>query len=192
MPARRLHDRDAGRRDALGEVLDRADAIAQVVLFEDLLEANRDRFEVVLGEAAVRREALGEDEQVAAASGQLGIVHREEPADVGEPVLLCRECAAVGEGEQLARDRRRRLARVALLAELDEVGVLGEPAGVEEQRDAVPIADRAHRASILERDRLAAARVVRDGEHDQRDVLHADLGDGRLERVDVHVAFEGV
>ncbi len=43
------------------------------------------------------------------------------------------------------------------LAGLDEPRVLGEPAGVEEQRDAVAVAHRADLAQVLERDRLAAA-----------------------------------
>ena len=53
---------------------------------------------------------------------------------------------------------------------LDEPGVLGEPARVEEERDAESVADGAHRAEVLERDRLPAARVVRDRDEHDRDV----------------------
>ena len=59
---------------------------------------------------------------------------------------------------------RSRLARLALA---DEPGVLGEAAGVEEQRHAVAVAERPHAAQVLQRDRLAAAGVVGDRhEHD--------------------------
>ena len=59
---------------------------------------------------------------------------------------------------------------LAGFAGLDEPGVLGEPAGVEEERLAVPVADGADGAEVLERDRLAAARVVRHGHEDDRHV----------------------
>ena len=48
----------------------------------------------------------------------------------------------------LADDVGDRPAGLALLALVDEPGVLGEPAGVEEQRHAVPVADRADRPQV--------------------------------------------
>ena len=100
---------------------------------------------------------------------------RQPAADVGEAVLLRRHRHAVGERRHLAHDVGDRPVGLARLALLDEPGVLGEAAGVEEQRHAVAVADRAHRAQVLERDRLAAARVVGDGHEHDRDALGAAL-----------------
>ena len=84
-----------------------------------------------------------------------------------------------------------RTVRLARLAGLDEPRVLGEPAGVEEQRDAVAVAHGTDRAQVLERDRLAAARVVRDGDEDDRDAVAVGVEQG-LEPSDVHVPLERV
>ena len=138
-----LDDRDAGRVERLAEVGGRADAVAQVVLVDDLAQALGDRLEVAPGEAAVGREALGEDQQVAALLGQRVVAHREPAADVGEAVLLGAHRHAVGEGRHLAHDVGDRTVGLARLAGLDEPRVLGEPAGVEEERHAVAVADRA-------------------------------------------------
>ena len=163
----------------------------QVRLLDDLLEAARDRLEVVAGEAAVRRKPLREDEEVARVLGPRVVVHREKAADVREPVLLRRHRAAVGEGEHLLRDLLRGAALLPLLAPLDEVRVLGEAAGVEEEGLLEPVAEGAHAAEVLERDRLPAAGVVRDGDHDERNavaVLLERLFEGRK----IHVALERV
>ena len=53
------------------------------------------------------------------------------------------------------------------------------------------VAHRAHRAQVVERHRLPAARVVRDRDEHARHVVAA-LGEQPLERVDVHVALERV
>ena len=71
--AERLDERDAGRVERLAEVGRRADPVAQVVLVDDLAQALGDRLEVAAGEAAVGREALGQDQQVAALLGE-GVV----------------------------------------------------------------------------------------------------------------------
>ena len=80
--------------------------------------------------------------------------------------------------------------RLSLLAQLDEVGILGEAAGIDVERNAVLPAHRRHRAHVGQRHRLAAAGVVGDGEHAQRDLLPAHLGDELLQRRHVHVALE--
>ena len=182
--------RTTGAPDGLqrvAEALRGADAVAQVVLLDALLEADGDRLEVAAGEPAVGREALGEDQHRLAALGELVVVEREPAADVAHRVLLGRHRHAVGERGHLADDVGDAAGEVAGLAALDEVGVLGEAAGVEEQRDAVEVAQRAHAAQVLQRHRLAAAGVVGDGHEDHRDVLG---GEHELERVEVHVALE--
>ena len=92
--------------------------------------------------------------------------------------------------EHLLRNLLGRFVFVARLAQLDEPGVLGEAAGVEVERDAVPLADGADLAGVFHGDRLAAAGVVGDGEHHQRNALAADARDELFQRGDVHVAFE--
>ncbi len=140
MAAGRLDDRDAGRRDFLGEVFGRSDSVFEIRLFHDFFEAAGDRLEVVPREAAVGGKPLGEDEQVATLLRPRIAVHREETADVGEPVLFRRHRAAIGEAEHLSRDVARRLRAVALFALLHEPGVLGKPARVQEERLAEAVA----------------------------------------------------
>ena len=72
-------------------------AVAEVVVVDRLHETLRDRLEIAAGEAAVRREALGEDAERAALVGELGVVHRHPAADVRERVLLRAHRHAVGE-----------------------------------------------------------------------------------------------
>ena len=81
---------------------------------------------------------------------------------------------------------------VARLAQLDEPCVLGEAAGVEIERDAVAPADGAYLARIFHRDWLAAAGVVGDREHDERNAAAAHALDEALECSHIHIAFEGV
>jgi hypothetical protein len=81
---------------------------------------------------------------------------------------------------------------VAVLALLDEPGVLGEAARVEEERDAVAVADLADGAQVRERYRLAATRVVRDRDEHHRDALDAAVADEGIQRVGVHVPLERV
>ena len=189
MAADRADDRGAGGLERVAETLRGADPIAQVVLLDALAEADGDRLEVAAREPAVGGEALGEDQHRLAALGELVVVEREPAADVAHRVLLGRHRHAVGVGGHLADDVGDAAGEVARLAALDEVGVLGEAAGVEEQRHAVEVAQGAHAAQVLKRHRLAAAGVVRDGHEDDGDVL-ADQHE--LERLEVHVALEGM
>jgi len=78
------------------------------------------------------------------------------------------------------------------LAELDEPGVLGEAAGVEVERDFVPFAEGAYCADVFHGDGLAAAGVVGDGEHDERNMLSSYSCDEGFERGNIHVSFERV
>ena len=159
-------------------------------MVDGLGEALRDRLQVAPGEAAVGREALGQDEQRAAALGERVVVRREPAADVRERVLLGADRHPVGEPCHLAHDVGDVALALARLALADEPGVLGEAAGVEVERHAVAVADGAHGTQVLERDRLPAPGVVRDRDHHDRHVLGAPLRDEAVERLHVHVALE--
>jgi hypothetical protein len=71
----------------------------------------------------------------------------------------------------------------------DEPGVLGEPGGVEEQRDVVPVADLADRPQVPSETgwpppELLVTVTITSG------TRRADARDRRLERLDVEVALE--
>src|SRR5438445_575499 len=94
------------------------------------------------------------------------VIEAQEAPDVDQAVLLGAHGAAVGQGEHLAGDVPHLPVRLPRLAQLDEVGVLGEAAGVEEQRHTVAAGYLAGRPDVLQRDRLPAPRIVRDGQAD--------------------------
>ena len=54
------------------------------------------------------------------------------------------------------------------------------------------IADIANGPEVRQRDRLTAARIVGDRDHDERHAIGTHLFDGALEALDVHVALEGM
>jgi hypothetical protein len=87
---------------------------------------------------------LKPDLDVATALGELVVVDREPAADVGERILLRAHRHPVGKHGDLADDLRDRAVALAGLALADQPCVLGEAAGVEEERHAVAVADRTH------------------------------------------------
>jgi hypothetical protein len=92
--------------------------------------------------------------------------------------------------EHFLRNLLGRLGCEAFFAKLDEPCILSKAASVKVERDAVALADRAHGANIFHRDGLAAAGVIGDGQHDQRNPLPAHALDERFKRGHIHVAFE--
>ena len=104
VPPGRLQDRDAGALQSVAEVGRGTDPVPEVVVVDRLLESLGDRLQVAPGEAAVRREAFGEDQEVAAAIRQRVVVQREPAADVGERILLRAHRHPVGERGHLADD----------------------------------------------------------------------------------------
>ena len=145
--ADRQDDRDAASMKGLAEVGRRLDPVAQVVVRDGLLDALGDGLEVAPGEPAVGGKALGQDQHVAARLGEGVVVAGEPPADVGERVLLGTHRHPVGERGHLPHDVGDVATGLALLALADEPGVLCEAAGVEEQGQAVAVANgRAARA----------------------------------------------
>ena len=186
-----LDARDAGLDERVAEVGGRTRAIPEIVLVHHLRETLGDCLEVTAREPPVRREALGEDQHVAALLGQGVVVHRQPAADVGQPVLLRRHGHAVRQPADLLDDVDDRAMLLPRLARLDEPRVLREPAGIEEQRFAAAIAHLADRPQVCEAHRLPAARVVRDRDDDDRDIVAA-LGEQALERACVEIALERV
>ena len=129
----------------------------EVVLVENLLEPLRDRFEVPSGKTSVRREPLRDDKEVPCAHGQHVVIESEESSHVDEGVLFRAHGRPVCIGKHLPHDGLHRDVRVPALPLLDEVSVLREPAGVEEERYAAGTADGRRRADVLHRDGLSAA-----------------------------------
>ncbi len=84
------------------------------------------------------------------------------------------------------------LVGVALLALLDEVGVLDRAGGVEDDEDALVAAVRRDLAQVGHADRLAAGEVHRHADGDVGDAVGADLLDQRVDLGQVDVALEGV
>ena len=155
--SRRLHDRVADLGEPLRQIFHRAEPILEVVLVQDFLEPLGDRVQVAAREPTVRRKAFRENQEIAALLRPVLVVHPQKAADVDQSVLLRAHRAAVRQAVHLAGDGRRGLALVAGLPQLDEVGVLGEAAGVQKERDAVAVAQHAGLAEVLHRDRLPAA-----------------------------------
>ena len=150
MTADRLHDRHAAIGERVAEVGGRPDPVAEVVVLDRLAQPLGERVEVTTREAAVGREAFGQHEQGAALVGERVVVHRQPAADVAQRVLLGAHRHAVCERRDLAHDVAYLTVAVAGLTLVDEPGVLGEPARIEEQRHPVLVAQRAHAAQVLE------------------------------------------
>jgi hypothetical protein len=124
-------------------------AILEVALVHRFLDADRERFEIARRAAAVRRKALGQDQEVSRLFRQLRVVEREEASHVDEPVFLPAHRAAVREPEDLLRDLAHASVSLAGLALLDEIGVLGEAARIEDERDLVAAVDRGGGAQVF-------------------------------------------
>ena len=71
-------------------------AIGEIILVDDFLETLRDGVEIAAGEPAIGRKALGLDQAVARAFGEVVVVQRQPAADIGEGVLLGAHGHAVG------------------------------------------------------------------------------------------------
>ena len=163
-----------------------------MVVLDRLLDADRHRLHVAAGHAAVGVQPLVHDHEVLGLLGDLAIAHGEPAADVDEAVLLARHRRAVGQVADLAQDLGDRLVGVALLALLDEVGVLDGAGGVEDDGDALLAAVRRDLAQVRHADRLAAGEVHRHADGDVGDAVGADLLDQRVDLGEVDVALEGM
>lgn len=163
-------------------------------MLDSFSEPHRHRGHVPAGHPAVGEKALVEDSPLFAGLEevlQIGVVvDRDESPNVDEAVFLPAHHDGVGEGELLAGDLSDRSFRVSLLALLDEVGVLGEPTGIDHQCSADLVGQLAGLSDVLDADGLARRRVVGDRDDDNRDVLGTDPRDYLVGAADVEVPFE--
>ena len=95
--ARRLHDRHAFAGDVIAQVRGRSDAIAQIIFFQRLLQADGDGLQVAAGQSAVRRIALGQNQQILFLLGEHVVIGAKKAADIGHAVFLGRHGAAVAQ-----------------------------------------------------------------------------------------------
>ena len=72
----------------IAQVRGRGDAVAQVIFFEGLVEADGNGLEIASGEAAVGGIAFGKNQEIFFLLRQLVVVGAEEAADIGHTVFL--------------------------------------------------------------------------------------------------------
>jgi hypothetical protein len=99
-----LDNRYALRGDVITQISGGGYPLLQVILVQDLLQANGDRLQVASRQASVRRIPLGQDEQVFLALRQGVIIRAREAANVGHAIFLCRHGAAVSVAEHFLRE----------------------------------------------------------------------------------------
>ena len=133
VPADGLDDRDVPLLEQLAEVADLADADADVLVLDRLLDADGERLHVAPGHAAVGVEPLVDHDEVAQLLEDVPVVDRQPAADVDEVVLLGAHPGAVGVRAELEQDLGDRRVGVARLALLDEERVLDHARGVEHE-----------------------------------------------------------
>ena len=192
MRADGLDDRDAGLLEQPGEVANLADVVRDRLLVGCLSDPLRERLHVMAGKTAVVREAFEDDDQLARPACHVVVVGREEAADRHEVVLLRREHRAVCERCDLTEDLLHRPAGLARLALGDEDGVLGGAGRVEVERHVELAGERAHRAQVLERERLAARHVEAGLLAHERDPLAPLAHDQVAQLAEVDVPLERV
>src|ERR1700686_3196935 len=155
--AGRLDDGNSGIGDVVPEIGGGGEAVFEIVGLEGFLHAHGYGFEIAAGEASVGGVAFGENEEIFFPLGEGAVVGAKESAVVGHAVFFGGHGAAVAVVEHFLRDFFGRFIFVAGFAEFDEVGILGEAAGVEVERDAMLAAEGADGFDVLHGDGLAAA-----------------------------------
>ena len=155
------------------------------------VQSHGQRVHVAARHAAVGDIAFEHDAEGHGLAEQLLGTHRHEASHVHHAVLLGRNGHDVGVLVDFAHDLLDRLVGVALLAGLDEVGVLGEAGRVDEQGHAVTAAHLGRLADVAHRHGLSSGRVVGDRQHDARNLLAGILAQHLFELGGVHLALEG-
>ena len=149
MASWRLDQRDVRRAETVGQVRRLGQPVCQVGFVETLPQPDGHGLQVAARQAAIRGEALAQNQLIAHPAVDGLVVHRQQAADVDDGVFLGAHRCPVRQRKHLARDLHRRAVGVARFAQLDEVGVLGETAGVDEERDSVAPVDGADGAQVL-------------------------------------------
>ena len=171
-------DRNPPLPEHPAEGLDLVDPAAEVLLRDDGFQSLHNDHDVSAGDAAVGGMSFHENLMIAQAVKEVrkplaeeGIFpDGERPAHVREAVFLEGDREPINEGEHPVDDLRDRQGAVLLLSCANEPGILCEAAGVEEEGNPVLIAETARCVEIGEGNGLSAARVIRDGCGDQRNV----------------------
>src|SRR6478735_3896526 len=160
MSSNRFQDRHAGLIEELPQIPDLPDAESEVVLVEDFTESSGHRFQIASRQPAVSRKPFDQNEHIRNLAGPFFIIEAEKSADVHEAVLLGGHGATVAITEQLLSDVQNGTVRIGLLPFLDEEAIFGETAGVEKERNAMPMKERPGLSDVFHRDGLPAAAVV--------------------------------
>src|SRR6476620_5186670 len=162
MSSNRFQDRHAGLIEELPQIPDLPDAESEVALVEDFTESSGHRFQIASRQPAVSRKPFDQNEYIRNLAGPFFIIEAEKSADVHEAVLLGGHGATVALTEQLLSDVQNGTVRIGLLPFLDEEAIFGKTTGIEEERNTIPIQERAGLSDVRDRDRLPAPAVVRD------------------------------
>ena len=115
----------------------------------------------------------------------------EQAADVHQAVLLGGHGGSLGVGEHFAGDLADALILVAFLTLVDEVGVLGQTGGVDDQGDVVGLADLGDLADVGHGHGLTTVVVAGDGD-DGAAHLAGMLSDEVAHALGIDVALEGM
>ena len=139
--------------------------------------------------AAVGEKSLIDRQPGLELSEHLFVVRGDHPAsDAG--VLPAAHVEDIGLGRHFLDDLGDGLVRVSLFPLPDEIGVLREQAAVQDQDEAVLIADLADLFEVGHGERLPAEKVGRGLHADEPDLVLAPFLDRILELLDVHVPLE--
>src|SRR5690625_3500719 len=122
--------------------------------------------------------------------GQLFILERQKTTHVHQRILLGAHHAAIGQVKHFAGDVAAGLFAVAFLVLLDEPGIFGNPAGIENEQHPVAAAKIANLARVGHAHGLAAAGIVGHRQNDRADIFAAALADERVHALNVGIALE--
>ena len=175
----------------LAEVGHLVDTCLQVLELCSLKQTLSQCVHVAAGHTAVSQEALVHDGEHLCLAHISLVTECYETADVDDGILLGRHghivCALIHLMDNLADG----LVLIALLAGLDEVGVLGETCGVHKQLDTVFLTQSGYALDVLHGHGLSAGGVVGNGQHYARYLLAGSGLEHFLKLLQVHIALEG-
>jgi len=110
-----------------------SDTVGKVIGIQHLAQPLGDGRQVPSGQAPISGKSLPQDEKVGDILNPGVVVETQETADVDQTVLLGAHGAALRQGEHFPADLLDILVGVTLFPLLDEPGILGKTAGVENE-----------------------------------------------------------